>query len=127
MSDNASPIHKYRIKQWAEFVDKINSFCDKKNIPRGMTSFLSYKSSDEQPVPDCYTFFAAGSVPVELLALSRRLSLFREEMVSDFRNDSALDEDINRARMMAMANEELDRFARRVLGNDYIYSSRNAK
>lgn len=107
-------------KTTLSFLKEVKIFCDEKNIDFSLKSFLNYKTSKNQYLPDCYRLLL-GPKPQMLLSNSKLFNDFYYSLDYDIRQDIIKEDKIKRGRAIAMSDRDLQKTLRDLLRKDYIY------
>lgn len=102
------------------FAAAMRSFCDNMGIPHSCKAVFSYRSRPDQMVPDCFRLFLDGGYPKEIFFNSAMFNDFWWKLPEDFRDSVATGEEIQRMKVLTLADSRLRSIVSRVLGKDYV-------
>lgn len=102
-------------------IKKIIFFCEKNNIEKSLSSFLSYKSIESQKLPDNINFIMSGNYPKEIVCCSKTFMDIYNSLPQDFKQDLNYICNPYYHHKATLINKKLKNIAIKFLKMDYIY------
>jgi hypothetical protein len=107
-------------KEVKDFITDMIVFCNDRGIDPTLSNFLSVRKAGAQ-MPECIYFLMGKKFSKYYLFNSKKFNSFFQTLPTDFKKDIASQNDLQKIKLLTLADSEVSQYLKRILKEDYIW------
>lgn len=108
-------------KEVKDFLIEMIKFCDDRGIKATLSNFLLYKKDKNASLPECIYFLMGKKFSKYYLFNSKKFNDFFQTLPPDFKKDIATQNDLQKIKLLTLADSEVSQYLKKILKEDYIW------